>query len=289
MAQYMAIIDGTGQWNDGDYAIDMAGSFCAQLKLKLGNRAQYDRGPSVSGMEVGSLAEQAALYLGERWRQERASLYLAGYSRGGSAALIAAERLRLMGIPVAGLILFDPVAKHPYKVPGRIPGNVARTIAFKRKLDSDFVTLCEDTAGDIGGGKPGSSSSSSSMVPDMVRNSPEFQMLNLATTMLGNMANQAASNAMKTASKAVAGEWVNNLARPGWTERFEPMPKGDHVVHAVTGTHGALGGVGSAAKPRILDIDRRAQAEVAEKVTHTLKRWGFNFRIHSIGPIPPQA
>ena len=49
------LIDGTGPRPDKEYAIDMAGSFCNQLRKQLGERCHYMRGPSATGIEVPSL------------------------------------------------------------------------------------------------------------------------------------------------------------------------------------------------------------------------------------------
>ena len=50
---------------------------------------------------------------------------LAGYSRGGSAAMMAAQILNKQGLRVDAMLLFDPVARHASESREIVPGNVA--------------------------------------------------------------------------------------------------------------------------------------------------------------------
>jgi hypothetical protein len=131
---YIAIIDGTGAWDNGDYAVDMAGSFCAQLALKFGANAHYERGPSAEGYRIKERSERAVSFLTTRPCSADTRYFLAGYSRGGSAALIAADIMRSRNIPVSGLILFDPVNMHLSGSTQGIPANVEASVTFVRRL-----------------------------------------------------------------------------------------------------------------------------------------------------------
>ncbi len=147
----MAIIDGTGAWTDAQYAIDMHSSFCRQIGNQLGANpppsktdAQYERGPSFDGFRTRGLGEQAASYLkSSRQRDPNGKLYLAGYSRGASAAIMAAEILQKDQIKVEAMFLFDPVARHMSEGGEVIPGNVAKAWVARRKLDPDLVRAGE--------------------------------------------------------------------------------------------------------------------------------------------------
>ncbi|MGH7025448.1 MAG: thioesterase domain-containing protein [Caulobacteraceae bacterium] len=102
------VIDGTGPASAGDYAREMRNSFCSQIGRAAG--AVYFRGPTVTGSEtsaIANLAVDAALAGGGA--QGAGALMLAGYSRGGCAAIIAARRLKDRGVRVNSMFLFDAV------------------------------------------------------------------------------------------------------------------------------------------------------------------------------------
>lgn len=145
---YMAIIDGTGPWDDGDYAAAMAGSFCMQLAHKLGNNGQYERGPTGEGYRIAERAERAVNFLTRQVCSGTTRHFLAGYSRGGSAALLAADIMRRKGMPVAGLILFDPVKMHLSGSSQGIPPNVESSVTFVRQLDPAVVRKYAGTISD---------------------------------------------------------------------------------------------------------------------------------------------
>jgi len=131
----MAIIDGTGDWSDDDYARSMAGSFCKQLELGLSacrvHAPRYERGPSGDGYRIRERAARAVDFL-QAYRGRR--LMLAGYSRGGSAAVIAARLLETAGVTVDFLFLFDPVARHLSGDSGTIPSNVGEAWVVRRRI-----------------------------------------------------------------------------------------------------------------------------------------------------------
>ena len=115
MSCYVAVIDGTGPWSDAEYVRSMASSFCRQLATQLGAAAHYYRGPSAAGLGVRSEASAAAEWLRQKSRQDRtARLMLAGYSRGASAAIYAAEFLAETRHNVDSMFLFDAVARHVF-------------------------------------------------------------------------------------------------------------------------------------------------------------------------------
>ena len=106
----MAIIDGTGTRDENEYFPAMQNSFCTQLKTQLGANADYKRGPGPLGMkqvkaEVEAEAKWAYDYLKKAHeiaisQGKCVRLMLAGYSRGGSAAILAADKLDKVGINV---------------------------------------------------------------------------------------------------------------------------------------------------------------------------------------------
>jgi hypothetical protein len=134
----IAIIDGTGKFIDSSYEAAMRMSFCSQLGNAFG-RTNYQRGPSSDGLTVREKAETAAAHLMSGPCNPDDRLFLVGYSRGGSAALIAAEIMRLRGYAVAGLLLYDPVNKHIWDTPFGIPANVQTSLTFVRKFDPALV------------------------------------------------------------------------------------------------------------------------------------------------------
>ena len=142
----MAVIDGTGDWSDTSYAKGMHDSFCSQIARQLPGDSYYQRGPSNDGLSVRSKAVSAAEWLKSR-QNLPVRLMLAGYSRGASAAIYAAEFLEAEGVPVAGLFLFDAVARHIYAGGEVIPANVAYSRHARRSQDSAFVAKYEGSIG----------------------------------------------------------------------------------------------------------------------------------------------
>ncbi len=144
----MAIIDGTGVWNDKDYAVSMHDSFCAQLGRQLGQDAYYQRGPSGDGTSVRSKAVAAYDWIMAKHEANGSDrLMLAGYSRGASAVIYTAEFLEEKGVPVDSLYLFDAVARHIYPGGEVIPDNVHFSRHARRSQDPAFVAKYEDSIG----------------------------------------------------------------------------------------------------------------------------------------------
>jgi thioesterase domain-containing protein len=101
-------IDGTGPESPGDYAKEMGGSFCSQIGRTA--NALYFRGPTLTGSETSAIANLAVdAVIAARNKASTGKVMLAGYSRGGCAAIIAARRLKDRGVGVDSLFLFDAV------------------------------------------------------------------------------------------------------------------------------------------------------------------------------------
>jgi pimeloyl-ACP methyl ester carboxylesterase len=101
-------IDGTGPDSAGDYAREMGGSFCSQIGRAA--NAIYLRGPTLTGSETSAIANLAVdAVMAARGKALTGEVMLAGYSRGGCAAIIAARRLKDRGVGVHSLFLFDAV------------------------------------------------------------------------------------------------------------------------------------------------------------------------------------
>jgi hypothetical protein len=150
----MAIIDGTGPGDDREYSESMKNSFCKQLGNALEHKkiGRYWRGPGAAGTEVDEEAAAAAGYLlAMHDTNPNLRLMLAGYSRGGSAAIMAAEILEKQNVPVDALFLFDAVARHIYSGGEVIPKNVHFSRHARRELNWHMVLKYEGTFSDVGG------------------------------------------------------------------------------------------------------------------------------------------
>jgi hypothetical protein len=146
----IAIVDGTGPDSGADYTKAMAKSFCRALANSVGpGRAFYQRGPTAAGLQVMREGLEAFKWLRrEHDKVGDAKLMLAGYSRGGSAAILAAEMLEQAKLPVHGLFLFDPVARHVFRGGEVIPGNVKFSRTALRDQSWSFVMKYEGTISD---------------------------------------------------------------------------------------------------------------------------------------------
>ena len=162
---YMAVIDVQRKADTEKYNASMANSFCKQLDSLSYSR--YFRGPSTLGSEVQSLANDACKWLLGKWEREPAAkLMLAGYSRGGSAAILAAEMLATEGrcrvqaggepIPVDSMFLFDAVARHKFSGGETVPANVAFCRHAMRSQSPLFVLKYEGSISDHWALGPGS-------------------------------------------------------------------------------------------------------------------------------------
>lgn len=145
----MAVIDGTGPYNDATYSKLMQQSFCSQIARQIGAAARYERGPSDEGYRMHERGERAAKFLQDGRSKGLRRLMLAGYSRGGSAAIMAAEILEKQGIKVDALFLFDPVARHASRGGEVVPANVALLFIARRRLDPTLVAKYDHTIGPL--------------------------------------------------------------------------------------------------------------------------------------------
>jgi len=139
----LAIIDGTGDYNDADYAKEMARSFCNQLSYKFPGAARYERGPSLEGYRIRERGQRAADFLNKQQAAGAKQLFIAGYSRGGSAAVFAADILGKAKIAVDGMFLFDPVARHFTPGGEGIPANVRYSRTALRSRDPALIAKYE--------------------------------------------------------------------------------------------------------------------------------------------------
>lgn len=146
-----AIIDGTGEFFDSTYHKNMSDSFCQQIARSLGlspsgdanenHQCQYQRGPSTDGLSVYRRAHRAANWLA----RGDSPIYLAGYSRGGSAVIYAAELLEERGRDVSCLFLFDAVARHPFYYGRVVPGNVRFSVHMHRENTPEDIERYDNT------------------------------------------------------------------------------------------------------------------------------------------------
>ena len=146
----MAIVNGTGPPGPA-YDDLMRSSFCLQLEQKLESRSLYVRGPKLFGYEVRNEALAVRRWLKSAHEADPDSrLMLAGYSRGGSAAIMACEMLEHDGITVDSLFLFDAVGRHEFPGGSVIPANVRFSRHARRCHAADFVERYEGTLKRIG-------------------------------------------------------------------------------------------------------------------------------------------
>jgi hypothetical protein len=94
----MIIVDGTGPYDDPEYRWAMNSSFCLQLNSQVA-QSKYWRGPGwVPDGQTHSIAEEAYRFLCDFMKAKPSvdePVYLAGYSRGGAAAIQIAKWLRV--------------------------------------------------------------------------------------------------------------------------------------------------------------------------------------------------
>jgi hypothetical protein len=147
----MVIVDGTGDSDNSKYAKSMKHSFCRQLFAKLLPHSAYLRGPCTFGMDVLAEAEWAYKELLKAYHSDPSTrLMLAGYSRGGSAVIMAAELLSLRNpnISIHSMFLFDAVARHAFPGGEIIPSNVQFSRHARRSQNIRLVLRYEGTISD---------------------------------------------------------------------------------------------------------------------------------------------
>ncbi len=102
----LALVNGTGPAGTA-YDEAMQSSFCHQLTQKLNTRSFYRRGPRLLGQEVKEEARAVYRWLKAANQQDPSiRLMAAGYSRGGSAAIMACEMLERDNIAIDSLVPF---------------------------------------------------------------------------------------------------------------------------------------------------------------------------------------
>jgi len=112
----------------------------------LSAKSFYMRGPSLLGYAVRHEATEVYRWLKSQQEEDPSPrLMLAGYSRGGSAAIMACELLERDGIDVDSLFLFDAVARHEFSGGTVIPANVRYSRHARRSLSETFVEKYQGT------------------------------------------------------------------------------------------------------------------------------------------------
>ena len=143
---YMVLIDGTGPYDGEQYHRDFEFSFLHQIAKSLGHtRSAYFEGPGTLGLTTLSKANAALQALHTRREQNRScKLFIAGYSRGGAAAMELAKMAAYYSpdpddygiptetIPIEAIFLLDPVSKDFLCSGGGITSNVKKTYVMYR-------------------------------------------------------------------------------------------------------------------------------------------------------------
>lgn len=256
----IAIIDGTGSYSDDSYDLTMMNSFCSQLNTVFAGSAHYQRGPSAEGALVETKGFIASQYLTERKGGGAKRLFLAGYSRGGSSALLAAEKLRKKNIQVDGIILFDPVAKYIGSGVKQMPSNVKSSIIFVRQLTPEFVKKYENK----------------------ILTALDMSISTYAKALI----NPIGFARNPKPARGLLPEFIGNPLRPGWGEYFKHLTNSssvDHRYYTLAASHGALGGVGWTAangiEDEIVSEDTEGQEIVVKHTNNMLMHWKINKRI----------
>jgi hypothetical protein len=251
----IAIIDGTGPFRNHAYLSSMEHSFCSQIARAPGIRTQYERGPSLDGVRMLARAERMADFIhNAHMFNPDGRFMLAGYSRGGSAAIMAAERLAQHDIRIAAMFLFDPVARHMRSGGEIIPGNVERVFAAYRSLDPELLRDSESSLAKYSGA---------------LADNPALNALSPTTALLARGVDYLSS------------DWFHPM-RPGFgqTALRCASPTTKYVSEIFEGSHGALGGVGWAN----VTPDKVCQINVARWMTKQMKTVQVNIPLESHEP-----
>jgi pimeloyl-ACP methyl ester carboxylesterase len=113
MRYKLYLIDGTGHADtEHKYWPDMSRGFCMNLKQQNGERVEYLRGPTLLGRETWFIAETMLSFIrADRAKYPQMRILLGGHSRGGSAAIYVARKLKEEKVTVHGMVLFDAVRR----------------------------------------------------------------------------------------------------------------------------------------------------------------------------------
>lgn len=118
-------VDGTGPWDNEDYAKEMKESFVSRIvRDSTQEHKIYFRGPEGAGLI--KITSPAVLAWGIEWRYKKGDpiVFLTGYSRGAATVINAATLLKAKNIPVEAMFLFDAVDRTTLLEAETIPSNV---------------------------------------------------------------------------------------------------------------------------------------------------------------------
>lgn len=279
------IIDGTGVADDAAYAQEMAGGFCRRLVYKAQGR--YWRGPTLAGWETADIA-RAVTEAVMQWKaspQDSGKIFLAGHSRGGAAAIFAAQALAKRHVDIEAMFLFDAVDRTVnFRSAQAIPANVRYCYHALRDPSlstyySDGVRVArDDVAKCIGlpaGRRPGTMES---MLDTLLGKPPlpgECQKAIEAARKLTELDHKMKIVMRSTTLRTPEGISID-FGNCGLKAEGGCKLEKDWFL----GSHGAIGGapiVDTLAPPLLIDSDRAAMASVdAWMSAHMCKHGVFN-------------
>lgn len=119
-------IDGTGELPDSKYRPDFRHSFVNTIvRSSTAKYKEYIRGPASDGVDMAALTSKAYAFVHlHRFAHPNTRVLLTGYSRGGAGVVDVARRLKQDGVPVDGMVLFDPVDRSGTSDGYDVPNNV---------------------------------------------------------------------------------------------------------------------------------------------------------------------
>jgi hypothetical protein len=128
-------VDGTGSWDDDEYANEMSNSFVSKIHSEYPGLAEVDkfyrRGPTLLGFETGPIAYSCFNFVKSAYDKAKKDdtklrLHLTGYSRGAASVIGLANLLNSMipDLEVEFMALFDAVDRSPISNVDKIPRNV---------------------------------------------------------------------------------------------------------------------------------------------------------------------
>lgn len=254
---YIAIVDGTGPFRNDKYREALTNSFCMQIYRAPGNLRHYERGPSTDGVRmIGRAGRMVDFIKRNHAGDPEGRFILAGYSRGASAAIMAAERLEQIGITIAAMFLFDPVARHMNSGGETIPKNVEQAFVAYRSLDPRLLQDFE---------------SSLVKYTRVLAESPVVNAMSPTTALLAR------------GTDYLMSDWIHPM-RPGFGQtalRCADPQKTKYVCEIFEGSHGAIGGVGWAN----VSLDAKCQVSVAKWMTDQMRKVGVNnITLESVTP-----
>jgi hypothetical protein len=264
------IIDGTGQADPDAYAREMADGFCARLVRKA--KGRYWRGPTLSGWETADIARDVkeAVVQWKAGAQEGEKLFLAGHSRGGAAAIFAAQALKAHHVEIDAMFLFDAVDRTVnFRSAQSIPGNVKmcfhamRDAALAHYYSDAVAAAREKVAQCVGlpaGRRPGAVES---LLDSLLAKSPAPGQCAQAIHAARQVTEQ--DHKMKIVMRSTTIRTAEGLSidfgNCGTAAEGQCRLRKHHFL----GSHGAIGGapiVDERAPGLLIDADRAAMASV---------------------------